>query len=590
MTFLTITHSDFDFAKISQTIVKLDRAWFEAHQLPSTVSQPLLETWERLVDIVAELRSPNSGWPANIPQTPENLLPYLSEEALEVLEVWQNEPPSNPPLFRGAEPPNPRRGESGADYIRVFDFIPQLLWYIVRSSDDVMGLLAGVKAKVSQPHQISEPGILRLVVILQGDPIPSWCIDLVTNQEATRSLLSPGCLIESSEANITKTPTPCQQLIAHIEQKIQQATPQLKGFFESSDIQFLEPGNIWQSGKLQLKLAFEFLPDPPNETENFQVFSPLKPSDMTQETSPMYEKSWTLGSEQWLLEDTKDLPVSPLEDWEMSLASSSLSTTETFSDILQQPFLLLETKVKLTNQILLEAYFDALMKKQILHFIRSHNYTKETVKETVKSPILTPRADPINQLISAACELVDAIQNPESLDTLNWLGLEIFMPDLTKKLLWQIVKTNYDIMQLVGGVNAQVLSPSCHWRSGTLRLIVIFQIEVSGTPMQIDVTTGQLLPSDIEILPQDAIATLQPQAIVQSQNSDMIKAPMGTESLLRQIEEKLETISPELGIWINGTEIDYHPPKNSSSQYGINYTQWESGKSKISFALQLTPH
>jgi hypothetical protein len=217
------------------------------------------------------------------------------------------------------------------------------------------------------------------------------------------------------------------------------------------------------------------------------------------------------------------------------------------------------------------------MKQQISRFIISQN----NPKETVKSPIIG-QYEPINQLISAACELVDAIQNPESLDTLNWLGLEILMPDLTKKLLWQIVKTNYDIMQLVGGVKAQVLSPSCHWLTGTLRLMVIFQIEVSGTKMQIDVTTGQLLPSDIEILPQDAI--------VQCQNSEIINVPIPVESLLRQIQEKLETISPELGIWINGTEIDYHPPKNSSSQYGINYTQWESGKTKITFALQLTPH
>jgi len=585
VTFLTITHSDFDFAKISQTIVKLDRAWFEAHQLPSTVSQPLLETWERLVDIVAELRSPNSGWPANTPQTPENLLPYLSEEALEVLEVWQNEPPPNPPLKRGELGP---RGETSPDYIRVLEFIPQLLWYIVRSSDDVMGLLAGVKAKVSQPHQISETGTLRLVVILKGDPIPSWCIDLVTNQDVTRSLLSPGSLIESSETNITKTATPCQQLIAHIEQKIQKTTPKLKEFFQSSDIQFLEPGNIWQSGKLQLKLAFEFIPDPPNETENFQFYSPQKNSDMTQKISLLYDNNWNLESEKWLLEESSaDLQISPLEDWEMSLASSSFtSTTETFSDILQEPSLLLETKVKLTNQNLLEGYFSALMKQQISRFIISQN----TPKETLKTSIIGQVSDPINQLISAACELVDAIEKPEALDTLNWLGLEIFMPDLTKKLLWQIVKTNYDIMQLVGGVNAQVLSPSSDWITGTLRLMVIFQIEVSGIPMQIDVTTNQLLPSDIDILPDDAIATLQPQAIVQSQNSDMIKAPMGIESLLRQIEEKLETISPELGIWINGTEIDYHPPKNSSSQYGINYTQWESGKSKISFALQLTPH
>ncbi len=569
MTSLSITYSDFDFAKISQTIVKLDRAGFEAHLLPSTVSQPLLETWERLVDIVAELRSPNSGWPANIPQTPENLLPYLSEEALEVLEVWQNDPP-----------PSPRRGESCSDYIRVLDFIPQLLWYIVRSSDDVMGLLAGVKAKVSQSHQISETGTLRLVVILKGDPIPSWCIDLVTNQDTTRSLLSPGSLIESSETNITKTAIPCQKLIADIEQKIQAATPKLKEFFHLSDIQFLEPGNIWQSGQLQLKLAFEFIPDPPNETENFQFFPPKKTSEMTQNTFLLYDNNWTVESEKWLLEESAaDLQIPPLEDWEMSLASSSfVSTTETFSDILQEPSLLLETKVKLTNQNLLEGYFSALMKQQISRFIISQNYIKKNVKSGMKVQV----SDPINQLISTACELVDAIEKPESLDTLNWLGLEIFMPDLTKKLLWQIVKTNYDIMQLVGGVNAQVLSPSCDWITGTLRLMVIFQIEVSGTSLQIDVTTNQLLPSDIDILPDDAI--------VQSQHSNIMKEPMGIESLLRQIEEKLETISPELGIWINGTEIDYHPPKNSSSQYGINYTQWESGKTKITFALQLTPH
>lgn len=571
MTSLTITYLEFDFAKISQTIVKLDRAWFEAHQLPSRVSQPLLEAWERLVDIVAELRSPNSGWPANTPQTPENLLPYLSEEALEVLEVWQNEPPPNPPL---------KRGEQGPYYIRVLDFIPQLLWYIVRSSDDVMGLLAGVKAKVSQPHQISETGTLRLVVILKGDPIPSWCIDLVTNQQATRSLLSPGSLIESSETNITKTATPCPQLIAQIEQKIQEATPKLKEFFQGSDIEFLEPGNIWQSGKLQLKFAFEFIPDPPNQTEIFQFDSPTKTSNMTQTNSLLYDNNWTVESEKLLLEDSgADWQISPLEDWEMSLASSSfLSTTETFSDILQEPSLLLETKVKLTNQNLLEGYFSALMQQQISRFIISQNYTQKQQNSQIKGQV----SDPINELIRAACELVDAIEKPESLDTLNWLGLEIFMPDLTKKLLWQIVKNNYDIMQLVGGVNAQVLSPSSDWIAGTLRVMVIFQIEVSGIPMQIDVTTGQILPSDIDILPDDAI--------VQSQNSDMIKAPMGIESLLRQIEEKLETISPELGIWINGTEIDYHPPKNSSSQYGINYTQWESAKTKITFAFQLTPH
>lgn len=54
--------------------------------LPAVVP-PALSAVQRLVDVVAKLRSPDGGCPWDLAQTPESLIPYVIEEAYEVVDA-----------------------------------------------------------------------------------------------------------------------------------------------------------------------------------------------------------------------------------------------------------------------------------------------------------------------------------------------------------------------------------------------------------------------------------------------------------------------------------------------------------------------
>ena len=52
-----------------------------------------LDALQRLIEVVAKLRSPEDGCPWDLAQTPETLIPYVLEEAYEVVDaIRQGEP------------------------------------------------------------------------------------------------------------------------------------------------------------------------------------------------------------------------------------------------------------------------------------------------------------------------------------------------------------------------------------------------------------------------------------------------------------------------------------------------------------------
>ncbi|MEM9002024.1 MAG: nucleoside triphosphate pyrophosphohydrolase [Cyanobacteria bacterium P01_F01_bin.86] len=53
------------------------------------VLPPVLEALKRLIDVVAQLRHPETGCPWDLQQTPESLIPYVIEEAYEVVDAIQ---------------------------------------------------------------------------------------------------------------------------------------------------------------------------------------------------------------------------------------------------------------------------------------------------------------------------------------------------------------------------------------------------------------------------------------------------------------------------------------------------------------------
>ncbi|MGF1588276.1 MAG: nucleoside triphosphate pyrophosphohydrolase [Pleurocapsa sp.] len=59
----------------------------------STVHQSILDALQRLIEVVAQLRSPDGGCLWDLAQTPQTLIPYVIEEAYEVVDALQREDP-----------------------------------------------------------------------------------------------------------------------------------------------------------------------------------------------------------------------------------------------------------------------------------------------------------------------------------------------------------------------------------------------------------------------------------------------------------------------------------------------------------------
>ncbi|WP_199245371.1 hypothetical protein [[Phormidium] sp. ETS-05] len=252
---------------LAETILKLTKV---AAQQP--MSERAVAATERLVAIVAELSQPDSGWPSDLPMTPENLMPYVLEEAWEVLEVLVAQSGDQETASRGAVPE--------VLLSSVAELIPRCLWWTIASSYDAMRLIGGVEAvAIPNTHQTpanqtqdfaTEPtvGILRLVVGLNFAP-HSWLIDLAT-QEVFHSkkdlsfLLAPGTLVQSPHVELCQEPIEITTLSQQLQQHLIATAPTLATFcnFQPQKVEWLQPHSTWQQGEIFLSLDWQFFPQP----------------------------------------------------------------------------------------------------------------------------------------------------------------------------------------------------------------------------------------------------------------------------------------------------------------------------------------
>jgi XTP/dITP diphosphohydrolase len=61
--------------------------------MSSALNHAILTALDRLVTVVAQLRSPQGGCPWDLAQTPQSLMPYVIEEAYEVVDAIRSEDP-----------------------------------------------------------------------------------------------------------------------------------------------------------------------------------------------------------------------------------------------------------------------------------------------------------------------------------------------------------------------------------------------------------------------------------------------------------------------------------------------------------------
>jgi len=220
----------------------------------------VIAAMQRLVAMIQTVRSPEEGWHPDLAPTPENLLPYVTEEACDVLEALETCLDAAP-----AQPSDPVESWLSQDlwqnYCLAADFAPQLLWGIVRSSYEVMRLLEGVPAIVVGEDGRSHPGILRLAALLRisiaDQPQVS---DLVTHYPPSKTLAHTTPL-QILAGYVMTAPRPAGDILRTLIQQIRMATPAVLSFLDGVAITALAPQQPWQDGVLSLQMELEFVPE-----------------------------------------------------------------------------------------------------------------------------------------------------------------------------------------------------------------------------------------------------------------------------------------------------------------------------------------
>jgi hypothetical protein len=584
-----LSFSEIDFETISKTILKLtESSRFQPQlnispkpgeqdcsilphlELIPEISPVVFDAWEKLVKIVVELLSPASGWPAELPPTAENILPYVNEEASEFLDTIQLE------IMRGNLVLKTQENLTATTehYILIQDLIPRLLWYIARSSDEIIRLLTGVEARVLQKSGVGYQGMLRLAAILTLDISTPWSIDLATNQ-SPKYYLNSEDIIQCNDSYLCRYPISKENLITQIKKEIEDGSPEIITFINQINLEFLQPGKDWQFSHLKLTFDFDFIGtlEIPEISQNLRhknidnleqvvvLDSPPELAPRVKEfgdnisifdhklkfiTPEDIERYYLAIMQQNLAKLIFQLPiVQPVNTQDIEFAGIELSILGLApGEFLDEGLDFLESDNEASNLV-----------------VQNHNLNTENL---------------IIHVINSACQVAIRLQPSENSSTLtNLSSPEILMTDLTFNLLWNMIRNSYEVMQLIGGVAAKVLQPGGTWQNGTLCLVLILEVDLTNSRLAIDLGTGQF---------RDSTKFLASRAIAISQESALCKEAVELGSLVTRIMAELREGSPEINLWMDGIGVELREFTANSADLSQN---WQSGNTKLSIGFEL---
>lgn len=209
----------------------------------------LASSTRQLMDVLTALLAPDSGWPEEQPQTPENLLTYLLDEAQDVQEAWQRDT-----MLRPAERRHPI-----ACHLTLAALTSPVIWSIAAQSPVLMQLLEGVQAQIFQPGQNWQVGQMRLAVWLTVEVgAQQESLDLVA-QRPPYAMLDSQTLVQVEDREFWPTPTWVQRLQLELESQLGHH-PLLDELLAGLDVELLLPEHSWQVGTIQLRYGLEFTP------------------------------------------------------------------------------------------------------------------------------------------------------------------------------------------------------------------------------------------------------------------------------------------------------------------------------------------
>ncbi|MGI0487163.1 hypothetical protein ACN4EK_17110 [Pantanalinema rosaneae CENA516] len=532
----------FDFATVRQTVLKLGQDIVLTHHLRvPTGSTSAIAAMRQLVEVMQQLRSPEGGWNQDQMPTPAALAPYVSEEAYEVLDALPG---------KAAAKKSPR-GKSASRQVNKAELplgglvvmeslIPYLLWCVARTSYSLMQMMEGMPVRLRQGRSWS-PGILRLVVLLDVKATDlEWCFDLATGCPA--GILLSGNPIIQSDANlplygINTVPNQrrSRQKAGWVERQLQEladhlqlTSPMIAPLLAGIAVDLLPPGQEWRSGNLNLALGLEFTPQ--NLDSSWQRWS-TPACDLVEG-----ELLEAVVSQSALTHTTN---VHPVPVAVVDLPEQSLATTI----------------VRLANPKHLDRYTNLATQAQLAAAIAR---LQTTVKPEPEQRLL--------QVVQEAYGLAETARTSISL-----LQPDLLMDQLLPKLLWQLTAGTYEVMQLIGGLEARLLQPGDPWRDGTLRLIAVLHLTGAGITWQVDLATGRLVAG--------GEFKLASEAIVQSHRLSACQYPMQVKDLTAHLQQQIRETAPEVGFLMTKTAIDYL----TTAQ------EWRSGFLYLDFYLEFLP-
>ncbi|MCT7962800.1 hypothetical protein NG791_19190 [Laspinema sp. D1] len=422
-------HLSFDSLKVRQTILKLIPPTTGPEVREFCLDPSAIAAWEKLIAKVSEMRRPEVVGLFDYPPTPEILTPYLLPEACQVLDSFKQAAVLTPE-------PNPKPNTaSESRFIPLENWIPELLWYAVSSSEAVMRLISGIPANMFQPEQGWDGGMVRLVLGLRGQSGDChWFFDLASD----RPCPYPGELvpldpettrIQSDAVASLRESVRLGDFLSQLRQQLHLATPELARFLQATPVEFLQPGSPWQVGEMQLTLEFEFARGPELEF----VSEPF--SDLEHPTS------------------AKIRPCQPLVDYPDSSKTPGTSDGEIAAAVLP---LLWEWQEK-------------------NHGIPRSNNGGEG-------------SELIPLFVAIASRLLDT---EPSHPVIPLRPAEISIDELASQLLWKMLGSGLEAMQWMAGVQTRILQPERDWETGMGRLVGILTVETPRFSCSIDIATGQ---------------------------------------------------------------------------------------------------
>ncbi|NJL46638.1 MAG: hypothetical protein HC929_02920 [Leptolyngbyaceae cyanobacterium SM2_5_2] len=437
---------------LSQTVCRLAPIAFIGLE-SSAVSTAL----EQLIEIIMQLRMPTLGRPMEATLSPQALAPYVSEEVgelLDSLDAWQTRQPSLEAL-------------GSADVtVSVPSLIPHLLWVLASSSYEIMHLIEGGRAKLYHEDGSVAVRVIRLVPVLQlTTDSGSYALDLVTQANPLPALYLPSTTsLRLVENDLDSQPIPVGDWLAHILALTRQTQPVLHELLAvGRQVEALIPFQPWQTGTLCLRLYLAdtglgeqpTVPWPVNEL----------PDGLPDESPSVFT-----------LDDFANTLVASCE----SEATSILGHWLTFTD---------------------ESWLHRLLSSYAQQVVR------QGLPQRLNAPQIAPDREADRELdyVTLAYEAVSLVHGPKGLFKHTFVHEPALIADIWPRLRWCLAQSSERIMQLMGGLQAQVLCPGRGWQPGTLYLCSFMHLTTSAQTWLIDLGNGNLMLTEPPALPAAAV-------------------------------------------------------------------------------------